>query len=1467
MTPVLQTISYFAHRAQVTKVIVLGDFVGLSSMLSPWVRFEAIGPRTSQSLSTADLSNTLIAVINADGPWPQPGLANILNKASETARLILSFDPQCVLQARSTGWRQGRDLSHSKLFGADLGFSLFDPRLPTAVPAAPDIRIRPILAVFNEVDIIEASVDAMLASHCEPIVIDNWSTDGTYEVLKSYADAGRIVLERFPFAGASNEYDWRTLLARKEQIALEYPNDWLLHQDADEVRKGAFPDLSFKQNFWLANYYGANAIDFCVLNFRPINNNWAQGQDLSKIFSHFEMGESSSDYTRQVKAWHANGEAVSLAEQAGHEVRFRGRSILPYKFLLQHYPLRSDSHARQKLHKDRIPRFSQAERALGWHTHYDAMAEEASYLWDADALYSLKELPSGFGSSLMTGLPPDAGHTKEQAAPGTARVWLPYEAWLVVDLPIDPVAAFGPRLALAETLSLLLGSFETVRVLATNDESVDFASARGVSVEKLALAAFTDSDASPSAYAISVAARLRQIAPAFVFGLENGGALSKAVALKSQGLDFEKTLFAVVLAGGTQRRLRAGGLDLYTPLHFECDHLEMLAATRADLCLTADPGVSREWTERGVDPARITQALTPSAQIFGPRTSERRRRIDQVLVFAPQTGVDWEDLAQSLGSINAAAPGIPIVVAGPAGSLFGEHAGGYLVRAAARQDVVLDLIGNVPLDTILDAFIKTSTLVVLPRCGGAETYALNAFAGAGHSVAVIGTAGTILPPQLGSVFVAAEERGALGRLVARILCEEGDESVLRSARPLPPGDLTDWANWSSGLVGRHMTMPRPSAFDPADPALPLVSIIIPHFDRVALLIECVTGFLKQTYKRIEIIVVDDGSRLPENRDGLLALERMLSTSSGRIVWQKNSYLGAARNAGAAAASGGFYLFFDDDDVPVPTMVEVMVRAALARDADVVSGELFFWSSGRSDDAFDEMKVSSAFVGACPELAYWRNPFGSAAVLVKGASFDEIGHYTTDYGVGWEDYEFAARTCLKGFVYENIPLALYLYRVDYHGMAATTPTLANGRRVWRSLSAFADHPAMQAVLRAGFMQRIWHEERESKWSWLHTLGERTANYHRLMLEPYNSRESNELIIKIADQEGHEIMARRLERTLLEQKWTPLRLVRTTSASEARGDSADDVLKVALSLSEIGLVKDAIALLTPLAAAQVWEARLALARLHLVDERPDEAANIAASLVRERPNEPEAMMALYAAAEDLSDAHVLQVAQRALFDRVARRLLEHYPEIDSFGGNTDLILMYWVDKLLSKGIPLVEFKYFPDGVSPLVIERFGGWIQVDPNSVAFTVPGVDHGFVLPNADGVFLHPPAHGEISKAVFRLPQTMLVSELSALATVVDVRAHPVEVAIIPLSDEPDSEKLARVNKIPNLSHNELFGAPFEWTTITARRTGNLVLVKCTLPVSCRFVLLMTRMKSDAENSHASTHIQDIRIRSIGSIR
>src|SRR5512134_3903793 len=97
--------------------------------------------------------------------------------------------------------------------------------------------------------------------------------------------------------------------------------------------------------------------------------------------------------------------------------------------------------------------------------------------------------------------------------------------------------------------------------------------------------------------------------------------------------------------------------------------------------------------------------------------------------------------------------------------------------------------------------------------------------------------------------------------------------------------------------------------------MPNLSVIIPAYNAEAFIADTVHSALNQTYRDLEVIVVDDGSK-DGTRDRLDAFGRRV-----RVHQQANSGVARARNAGVRLATGDWIAFLDADDLWLPHKIE------------------------------------------------------------------------------------------------------------------------------------------------------------------------------------------------------------------------------------------------------------------------------------------------------------------------------------------------------------------------------------------------------------------------------------------------------------------------------------------------------------------------------------------------------------------
>lgn len=109
---------------------------------------------------------------------------------------------------------------------------------------------------------------------------------------------------------------------------------------------------------------------------------------------------------------------------------------------------------------------------------------------------------------------------------------------------------------------------------------------------------------------------------------------------------------------------------------------------------------------------------------------------------------------------------------------------------------------------------------------------------------------------------------------------------------------------------------------------PLISVIIPVYNVEEFMDQCIRSVVEQTYKNLEIILVDDGS---PDQSGKKCDEWEKKDPRIRVIHKKNGGLSDARNAGMAVAKGDYIGFIDSDDYISEDMYEVLLNLCLEND--------------------------------------------------------------------------------------------------------------------------------------------------------------------------------------------------------------------------------------------------------------------------------------------------------------------------------------------------------------------------------------------------------------------------------------------------------------------------------------------------------------------------------------------------------
>lgn len=165
---------------------------------------------------------------------------------------------------------------------------------------------------------------------------------------------------------------------------------------------------------------------------------------------------------------------------------------------------------------------------------------------------------------------------------------------------------------------------------------------------------------------------------------------------------------------------------------------------------------------------------------------------------------------------------------------------------------------------------------------------------------------------------------------------------------------------------------------------PLVSVIIPIFNRKCYLTEAIESILNQSIPPCEVIVVDDGST-----DG--SAEIVKGFASVLYHFQPNYGVAAARNQGIELAQGNFFAFLDSDDRWMPNKLALQISAFAANpNLDVVFGHVHqFYSPELDEKARQAVRIPKEVIPG----------YHVGAMLIRREAFFQVGFFETHLKCG------------------------------------------------------------------------------------------------------------------------------------------------------------------------------------------------------------------------------------------------------------------------------------------------------------------------------------------------------------------------------------------------------------------------------------------------------------------------------------
>jgi len=279
-------------------------------------------------------------------------------------------------------------------------------------------------------------------------------------------------------------------------------------------------------------------------------------------------------------------------------------------------------------------------------------------------------------------------------------------------------------------------------------------------------------------------------------------------------------------------------------------------------------------------------------------------------------------------------------------------------------------------------------------------------------------------------------------------------------------------------AARRQGRPEPEAATPAPlPEPPLVSVIVPTYNRPQMLVEAVQSILNQTYPRVEIIVVNDGG---------VEVEGLLSwlNRHGTITYVRhavNRGLAAARNTGLRLARGKYVAYLDDDDLFYPEHLETLVSALEHSSCRVAYTDAYravqVQDRGRYVTVHREVGFSHDFDR---EELLVRNLFPVLCLMHERACLEEVGFFDETLS-SHEDWDLWIRLSRReDFLHLPQVTAEFSWRTDGSTMSSAKPDdfVRTLQRVYAKHAALvADRPDLQARQRC-FLEMVLNRGQEA-----------------------------------------------------------------------------------------------------------------------------------------------------------------------------------------------------------------------------------------------------------------------------------------------------------------------------------------------------------------------------------------------------
>ena len=242
----------------------------------------------------------------------------------------------------------------------------------------------------------------------------------------------------------------------------------------------------------------------------------------------------------------------------------------------------------------------------------------------------------------------------------------------------------------------------------------------------------------------------------------------------------------------------------------------------------------------------------------------------------------------------------------------------------------------------------------------------------------------------------------------------------------------------------------------------MISVIVPAYNAEKYLAECLTSILGQSYRDIEVLLINDGST-----DSTLAIATDFATRDTRlkIFTTENRGVSSARNYGISQACGDWITFVDSDDKLFPDALALLVKTANETSAKIVVGR--HTDVDKDDDHISDRCVIVKPLEAIAKTLYQTEDMVPASwgILYSHNLFTENVMFM--HGIRYEDLDIFYRLYEKADRIAVIPDVVYFYRYNPESFINTfSPSRLDALTVTERIEKYMElhHPELLPAAR-------------------------------------------------------------------------------------------------------------------------------------------------------------------------------------------------------------------------------------------------------------------------------------------------------------------------------------------------------------------------------------------------------------------